>query len=80
MRDGVPVKSYNKPGAPVYIVNGAGGDVEGHTKTCGNDFDIQFCDDTHFGYALMDVSRDAIKWSYHAGGLCTASRQHSFVS
>jgi len=26
---GVPVHSYNNPGAPVYIVNGAGGNREG---------------------------------------------------
>jgi 3',5'-cyclic AMP phosphodiesterase CpdA len=41
----VPQKSYNNPTAPVYIVNGAGGNIEGVTEYNGKvqpDWNVQF--------------------------------------
>jgi len=57
-RNGNPVKSYTDPGAPVYLVNGAGGNREGTDGFGGKFFPGSLVRISQWGYGLIQVFND----------------------
>jgi len=60
MYKGVPVKTYNNPNTPVYVINGAGGNREGfaHVSPPFLDGSVSFY--TEWGYAIMTFYNDTV--------------------
>jgi len=60
----VTQQDYDNPVGVVYIVNGAGGNVEGHTTGSGSGY-TAFVDNTDFGYGKLSVQNStAIRWQF----------------
>lgn len=57
---GTPVHTYNNPGAPVYIINGAGGNREGtvNRHQPNNNWSVQFL--AQWGYMIISVYNDTV--------------------
>eukprot|EP00041_Stephanoeca_diplocostata_P011948 m.198369 g.198369 ORF g.198369 m.198369 type:complete len:437 (+) comp18745_c0_seq1:160-1470(+) len=66
------VKSYHNAPSPVYIVNGAAGDVEGTDPTWVKDEKVPFRatndDGLHTGYARVTVNRTTLDWQFVYSG------------
>lgn len=55
---------YNNPTAPVYIVNGAAGNVEGHSTGSQQDY-TALIDDSDYGYGRLTLTnRSALTWQF----------------
>jgi len=65
-------KDYNNPSDPIYIVNGAGGNVEGHQSGSGNTSYLAYRNDQDFGwgrFTFMNVS--TLHWEFFWGDMNT---------
>eukprot|EP01125_Pyxidicula_operculata_P008375 TRINITY_DN2816_c0_g1_i1.p2 TRINITY_DN2816_c0_g1~~TRINITY_DN2816_c0_g1_i1.p2 ORF type:complete len:508 (+),score=89.11 TRINITY_DN2816_c0_g1_i1:1814-3337(+) len=62
---GIPVKTYQNPGAPVYIVNGAGGNREGTDKSHYNSgFSASYI--AEWGYGMFTIYNSThLDWDYY---------------
>eukprot|EP01138_Halocafeteria_seosinensis_P001927 gb/GECG01001973.1/.p1 GENE.gb/GECG01001973.1/~~gb/GECG01001973.1/.p1 ORF type:complete len:497 (+),score=50.55 gb/GECG01001973.1/:1-1491(+) len=65
---GVPEKTYNNPRAPVYLVNGAGGDSEGHStynNVSGIPWNV-YWNTANFGYGIItSLNSTALHWAFY---------------
>jgi acid phosphatase len=63
-------KDYNNPTVPVYIVNGAGGNVEGHEGTDKNHFPAYqaLWNNEDFGFGQLSIqSPNQLQWTFYRG-------------
>jgi len=58
--DGTPIKTYNNPGAPVYIVNGAGGNREGTAGFNSHVFPGSVTRISEWGYGMIEVFNSTV--------------------
>jgi len=60
-------KDYNNPKSPVYIINGAAGNIEGHS-TAGSPLDyLAFSNAQDYGYGYLTViNSTAAKWDWYS--------------
>jgi hypothetical protein len=60
--------NYQNPQVPIYFVNGAGGNVEGHQKCSGSPNYIAYRNDTQFGWAKFTfLNVTTIQWQFYGG-------------
>jgi len=57
---GAPVKTYNNPGAPVYILNGAGGNREGTSGFNAHIFPGSVTRIAEWGYGIIEVFNNTV--------------------
>jgi len=59
--------NYNSPTAPIYFVNGAAGNVEGHQGTAGNaDYDA-YRNDQDYGWAKLSfINVTTLHWEFYS--------------
>ena len=59
--------NYTNPTAPIYIVSGAAGNVEGLDKLRGNKQSVTaFLDDAHYGFGLLTVQNAThLNWTFY---------------
>jgi hypothetical protein len=63
----VSQKNYDNPQDIIYFVNGAGGNVEGHSKSSGNQGYIAYQNDKEYGWALFTLTnRTTLKWEFYS--------------
>jgi len=62
---GLCQKDYNNSACPIYFVNGAGGNVEGHQHGSGNPNYLAYRDDGDYGWARLTVHNvSTIQWEF----------------
>jgi len=67
LADGTPIKTYNNPGAPVYILNGAGGNREGTAGFNSNIFPGSAVRLPVWGYGIMEVFNSTVlQYTYYS--------------
>jgi len=61
-------KDYTNPTEPIYIVNGAGGNVEGHQAASGNPDYLAYRNDQDFGWARLSfMNVTTLHWEFFYG-------------
>ena len=64
-KNNIPQRTYNNPTAPVYVVSGAGGNIEGPTKYGDKKADWNVIKRSEWGYGVLTINNQThLHWQF----------------